>query len=411
MNDQQGAAATVCDWSHTARTAQAAYQLVDRALLEFETARPLPKHIQVPIALLGENAAAPPRARVRAKRAVCDLDAIEAAAQALAKAQKPMFIFGGGAKGGYEAARRLLAKCQAASFTTYAGRGIVAADDPLHFGAYLAKEDSADIIAQADCVFAIGTELAEVDLGRAELGQLAEMFRVDIDPFVLAACEQNAILSDAGHFLHALDRAITTPQKSQWQAKDVAARRQIWHAGTDAARPGLLAFINAMKQALPADTTYYSDMTQFAYVAKEVAAMDRPNHWHHPFGFGTLGYALPAAIGGKIGLKEKPVVAIMGDYGFHYTMQELGVAVELGLNIPIILWDNGKLKEIEDSMVRSQIAPNAVIAQNPDFCALARAFGARAAHPLSLAEFQQSLTDALEADGPTLIYLTPESAP
>ena len=121
-----------------------------------------------------------------------------------------------------------------------------------------------------------------------------------------------------------------------------------------------------------------------------------------------MGFGLPAAIGGKIGLGDQPVVAIAGDYGFHYTMQELGVAVELGLSLPILLWDNGKLKEIEDSMSRAQIAPNAVVARNPDFCALARAFGAGAVQPATLAELQTALKSALKADGPTLVYITPE---
>jgi acetolactate synthase-1/2/3 large subunit/5-guanidino-2-oxopentanoate decarboxylase len=135
--------------------------------------------------------------------------------------------------------------------------------------------------------------------------------------------------------------------------------------------------------------------------------MDRPGHWHHPFGFGTLGYATPAAIGGAIARKGASTLALIGDYGFHYTMQELGVAVELGLSLPIILWDNGKLGEIEDSMVRAQIAPNAVIARNPDFCKLAEAFGARAEAPRTIAAFQQAVRAAFEADGPTLIYVTP----
>jgi 5-guanidino-2-oxopentanoate decarboxylase len=151
----------------------------------------------------------------------------------------------------------------------------------------------------------------------------------------------------------------------------------------------------------------YSDMTQFAYVAKEVWDMDRPGHWHHPYGFGTLGYATPAAIGGAVARRGKPTLAVIGDYGFHYTMQELGVAVELGLSLPIILWDNGKLKEIEDSMVRAQIAPNAVIAHNPDFMKLAEAFGAHAVAPATLVEMQAAVLYAFDADGPTLIYLTP----
>ena len=97
----------------------------------------------------------------------------------------------------------------------------------------------------------------------------------------------------------------------------------------------------------------------------------------------------------------------MGDYGFHYTMQELGVAVELGLPLPIILWDNGKLGAIEASMVGAQIAPNAVIARNPDFCRLAEAFGARAEAPGTFAELQSAVRAAFAADGPTLIHVTP----
>jgi acetolactate synthase-1/2/3 large subunit/5-guanidino-2-oxopentanoate decarboxylase len=62
---------------------------------------------------------------------------------------------------------------------------------------------------------------------------------------------------------------------------------------------------------------------------------------------------LCAAIVGAIAGKGAPTMAIMGDYGFHYTMQELSVAVEFGLSLPIILWNNGKPGEIEDSMVRA----------------------------------------------------------
>ena len=101
------------------------------------------------------------------------------------------------------------------------------------------------------------------------------------------------------------------------------------------------------------------------------------------------------------------MVAIAGDYGLQYTLPELGTAVELGLPLPVIVWDNGKLKEIEDSMQRSQIAPNAVVARNPDFLALAGAYGAGAAEPASLSDLRKVLNDALAATGPTVIRLTP----
>jgi acetolactate synthase-1/2/3 large subunit/5-guanidino-2-oxopentanoate decarboxylase len=91
-------------------------------------------------------------------------------------------------------------------------------------------------------------------------------------------------------------------------------------------------------------------------------------------------------------------------------VQELAVAVELGLTLPIIIWDNGKLGEIEDSMVRSQIAPNAVVARNPDFLALAKAYGAGAVQPDSLEALQQAVLAAFNADTPSVIRVTPDIA-
>ena len=76
------------------------------------------------------------------------------------------------------------------------------------------------------------------------------------------------------------------------------------------------------------------------------------------------------------------------------------------LPIPILLWDNHKLKEIEDSMVASQIAPNAVVAVNPDFCKLAESYGCLATEPKTTAELQMALMQAFDADRPTLIRMT-----
>ena len=84
--------------------------------------------------------------------------------------------------------------------------------------------------------------------------------------------------------------------------------------------------------------------------------------------------------------------------------------MELGLPLPILVWDNGKLKEIEESMVRSQIAPNAVVARNPDFLRLAEAYGAHAVRPGSVAALQAAVTAALAAGRPTLIHMTPDMA-
>ncbi len=407
MLDQEGAAATVCDWSQTARTHAQAYALIDRAFAEFAVGRNRPKHITVPISVLEADAPpAPPKAATFRRSAAEGAFGIDAL---LAASKRPMFIFGGGAKAAAGQAALLAERTGAASFTTYAGRGIMPPESPLNFGSFLARPSSADMIAKADLVIAIGTELSEVDLWRDDLGHTGQLVRVDIDPEVLADRHAADVvaLADAGGFMTALLAALPEAAlQSEWTPQEVTAARTQWRAEIDAERPGLLPVIDALREVFPAQAYVYTDMTQFAYAAKEVWDMPVAGHWHHPYGFGTLGYGLPAAIGGKIARPEADVIAIAGDYGFQYSLQELMVAVELSLTLPIIIWDNGKLGEIEDSMIRAQIAPNAVIQQNPNFVQLAAAYGAATAAPKTLDALQDAVRAALGAKGPTVIHVT-----
>lgn len=413
MLDQRAAADTVCDWSEEARDADTAYDLVDRALVGFASKRKRSCHIQVPIGALGKLAEPAEPAAMLPGLPRADSAMLRAVVDRVLAAEKPVFIFGGGAVAAADVATEVLRMTGAAAFTTYAGRGIVAADYPLFFGSYLARPESASVLAEADLVIALGTELSEGDLWRDELGYQASMIRVDIDPVMLAKGKAGdlPVLADAEALLRAMAVAIPArveDRKPCWDAKAVAATKARWRAEVMAERPGIVEVAEALKAALPDDCMIYSDMTQFAYAAKEVWDMPRAGHWHHPTGFGTLGYALPAAIGGAVARQGMPTLAILGDYGFQYTVQELGTAVELGQSLPILIWDNGKLAEIEESMVRSQIAPNAVVARNPDFLALAKAYGAGAVEPASLAEMQAAVVAAFDAPGPTVIRVTPD---
>ncbi len=408
MLDQRAAADCVCDWSIEAATPQEAYELLSRAWHEFAHERGRSKHIQVPIAALEAMADPAPDPNVATDQ-VLDAQIPDDLIGALNAAKRPLFVFGGGASEAAKDARALLEKTKAGAFTTYAGRGIVPPDYPYLFGSYLARPSSADVIASADVVVVVGSELSECDLWRDQLGQTCPMYRIDIEDIDLPAVDDEIrIKGDARHLLGGLAHEVAGKAVSGWSQTHVQECRAKWRNETDAERPGIVPIAQAMQDALPTDTMFFSDMTQFAYVAKEVLDMPNPGLWHHPFGFGTLGYALPAAIGGKVGRGDAPVVAILGDYGLHYTLPEIGVAVELGLSLPILVWDNSKLMEIEDAMVRSQIAPNAVVAKNPNFCAVAEAFGAAAVKPETLSEMADALNAALSAGRPTLIHVSPD---
>ena len=407
MLDQEGAARTVCDWSYEARDAESAYALIDRALLEFSAQRPRSKHIQVPISALEGTAPPAPETPSAVARSFGDLPG--GVAQRIMAAKRPLFLLGGGAQGDVDALRDVVRRLGAATMVTVAGRGLVPADDPLYYGAYLSRQENAQIVAEADLVIVVGSEMAEVDLWRRDLGHKGDFIRVDIDPEVLSQpVGGEKIQMDSGAFFRTLNDAMAPDHDpaTGWSEKEIAAAKARWRSENEADRPGIVRIADALHEVMPEDAMIYSDMTQFAYVSNEVWDVPRPGHWHHPSGFGTLGYAMPAAIGGAVARRGLPTVAIAGDYGFQYTVQELGAAVELGLPLPILLWDNGKLKEIEDSMVGAQIAPNSVIAHNPDFCALAKAYGAHAVQPESLSALQEALLSAFEADAPTLIYMT-----
>jgi 5-guanidino-2-oxopentanoate decarboxylase len=135
-----------------------------------------------------------------------------------------------------------------------------------------------------------------------------------------------------------------------------------------------------------------------------------PRRWFHPLGFGTLGYAMPAAIGGQIACPDRPTIAIVGDGGFLFTMQELGTAVELGLPLPILVWNNDAFGQIAYGMNKRDIPELGVRQRNPDYLALARAFGADAVQPGSLAALTEAIGTAFSAKGPTLIEIR-EDAP
>jgi thiamine pyrophosphate-dependent acetolactate synthase large subunit-like protein len=161
--------------------------------------------------------------------------------------------------------------------------------------------------------------------------------------------------------------------------------------------------LEAIRAAIPDDAAVFSDMTQVAYLGNYSFTAERPGTWFHPSGYGTLGYALPAAIGALIAEPGRPALALAGDFGFQFTSQELATAVELQLRLPVIIWNNSALGQIRDDMVAAGIPPTGVIGHNPDFPALARAYGAHAERARGPQELTEAIRSALLRPGPTVL--------
>ncbi len=410
MKDQEGAAATVCDWSATARDADGVQVLLDRAFVEFSTSRPLPKQIQIPISNLSDTVAPIPELESVPGPRVISCGEVANVAERIAQSARPLFIFGGGARGAPAAAQRVIERSGAAFFCTYAAKGIIGSHHVLGFGSALPRAESRAVLAEADLVVVVGSRLSETDLWREELGHRCEMVRVDLDLAALTDKHgaQVALLGDAVRFLEDLADALPAEGRpSGWDPERIRKRRSEFRASADLERPGIARVADALINAVGDETVIFSDMTQFAYVAKETARLDVPNRWFHPSGFGTLGFALPAAIGASVAPGHRNVVAVAGDYGFQFTLQELATAKDLGIGLPVLIWDNQALKEIEECMTAAQIEPIAVAAPGPDLELLARAYQAGYVRPSSLTEFRRELADGFYRDRPTVIHLTP----
>ena len=408
--DQRAASAPLTAFSRTAFSAEDVSDALDQAFALFSAARPRPVHIEIPIDVLSRSCNVKASVAEPAAAPEASEDEIGQAAEMLGAAKSPMIVVGGGARGAGRAIAGIAERCGAAILTTVAAKGCVPDAHPLHLGCLLSCAAGRALLAEADTVLALGTELAETDtwVERLEFG--GGLIRVDIDAAKLGDRypASLAIHADAGataaRIAAALESDRPAPRRAEAEARIARIRAQILDGpGELAARHQ--AVLDVLRAALPEDGVVVTDMTQIAYAGHVGYPVSRPDCWLHPNGYGTLGYALPAAIGAKLGAPERPVVALVGDAGLLFTVQELATAVDEGLCLPILLWNNDGLGQIRDDMIAKGIAEIGVSPRNPDFIALGRAFGCRTAAPDTPAKLRPALEDALAHSGPTLIEM------
>lgn len=410
ITDQHAAIQPLTGLTRTIRSASELPDAMAEAFQMFETGRPRPAVLNLTLDMLRAPAAPSAARRVRMERPQADQADIEAAAALIDAAERPMAIFGGGCADCAAEARAFLAKSGAIAVTTIAGKGVIADSDPSTLRSSLSFTATQTALAEADLVIAVGTELAETDHWSGKLTFHGKIVRIDLDPPTLTRDYRPAvaILGDARPVLAALTERIRARRRP-----DEARIASIRTANATEIGPlerKHIAVLDAVRAALPEDGQVFTDMTQIAYTANFHFPCEVPRRWFHPLGFGTLGYALPAAIGGKIACPERPTMAVAGDGGFLFTMQELGTAVELGLPLPILLWNNDAFGQIAQGMNARDIPELGVRQRNPDYLALARAFGARAVRPESLLGLQTAIAEAQAADGPTLIEVREDAS-
>ncbi|MDX1433681.1 MAG: 5-guanidino-2-oxopentanoate decarboxylase [Gammaproteobacteria bacterium] len=411
ITSQEAVTAPLTAFSATAHDAAEIPELVARAFDVFSSERPRPVHIALPLDVLVEPAEFAIEARMPKSAAAPAADAVARAAELLERAYRPVIVAGGGSIEGAAALERVASRLHAPVVVTTAAKGVLRDDHPLCLGATLSLAPTQALLASADVVLAVGTELAETDSWIERLPIAGKLVRIDIDA---ASTERDyraevALVGGAGQAIEALDAAIGKSASSITDAELDGVRRRCVDDMSPLARRHM-KLLARLRGALPADAMVFSDMTQIAYTGNVHYPCSVPRSWFHPNGYGTLGYALPAAIGARLAARERAVAVLVGDGGLLFTVQELATAAELALPLVIVLWNNDGLGQIRDGMIERGIPEVGVNPRNPDYQQLARAFGCNALRPDSLDSFSAAIGEALGAPTPSVIEVRQDAA-
>ena len=134
---------------------------------------------------------------------------------------------------------------------------------------------------------------------------------------------------------------------------------------TDVEKAARARLGDAAFRACPPDAIVMGDASQIVYTGCFAMPMELERCWYYSGTYCALGVALPMAIGAKIGAPHRPVIAVAGDGGIMFTVNELATAAEERLALPVIVWNNDALKEIVDQMDQRQIPRIGVEPKSP----------------------------------------------
>jgi acetolactate synthase-1/2/3 large subunit len=407
LRDQRGLAAGVSVSSHTLMRADELPQVLARAFGVFASQRPGPVHIEIPLDVLAAPAdhldtaawalPSPPAAAAEAVARACGL---------LRSARRPLIAVGGGAVGAAEELVRLAEQLDAPVLNTVNAKGVIPCDHALAVGGSACCDAVREAFRRADVVLAVGTEFSETDhdLPSNETMEIGgELIRVDIDAGQLSRNlqPQLAICSDAREAAAALCAALGEHPAADRGGRAWAQDLRDALRGDRDAR--YQAFFDAIDEVLPG-AIIAGDSTQPTYYAWMHYETQLPRrYFHSASGFGTLGYAIPAAIGAKLARPERPVVGLIGDGGAQFTLGEIASAVDAGVSPIFLVWNNRGYGEIRHFFDERGVDRIGVELHTPDFVALARSFGCAACRAADLEELKRALSGANREAGPTLI--------
>jgi thiamine pyrophosphate-dependent acetolactate synthase large subunit-like protein len=411
--DLAPAFASVTRFSGRARTLGEIPAVLENALTTTMATRPGPALVELPVDLIDAPFAEEPIVLHPDRPVGADEVAkLEQAAWLISMAARPVIWAGGGVirAGASPELVQIAERVDAPVVTSFMGKGSFPEDHPLAVGCMVRQPETQELLRDSDVMLAVGTRFTAMATSQWKIELPSQLIHIDADPSEIGR-NYPVRLGIAGHAKAALE-VILDGLDSQQSQKDGAGRTsRARHAAFERARghgPRELAFIESIRAALDPGIVTVHDMTIPSYWSWPFFPVYQPRTFHSPYGFGSLGFSLPAAIGVAAADPHTPVVAFCGDGGFQYHGRELATIEENSLPVITLVFNDrawGVLKAFSDARYESAFGLDL---PGPDFVMLASAYRIPAWQATEPDELEKRLREAVDLGGPALIEVPGE---
>ncbi|UYO52842.1 thiamine pyrophosphate-dependent enzyme [Rhodopseudomonas palustris] len=334
-----------------------------------------------------------------------DPDRVAAAAKLIAASKRPMIFVGAGALEAGDEILELAEMIDAPVVAFRSGRGIVSNRHELGLTFAAAYQ----LWPQTDLIIGIGTRMELPTTFRWPFRPDGlKSVRIDIDPAEMRRFAPDAaIVSDSKAGARALADAVSKVgySKTKGRRDEINAATAKTNEAIQAIQPQM-SYLKILREVLPDDAIVTDELSQVGFASWYGFPIYQPRTFLTSGYQGTLGSGFPTALGAKVACPDKPVVAITGDGGFMFGVQELATAVQYNIGVVTLVFDNsayGNVRRDQVNLFDGRVVASDLV--NPDFVKLAESFGVGAARVTSPDHFRPALEKAIAAGGPQLIAI------
>ena len=410
INDQIDIIAPITKWQKRVMIAKDIQNSIKESFLKIRTGRPRPVEIEIPPEALSELIKFSDYKKLELPKTNIDIRSVENAAKIILKAKKPVIWAGGGVH--LSAASNKLLEfaeyLQIPVLTTPEGKGSISDKHYLSIGTPQgrstgnSKDSLRDFLYTCDVILAVGTRFANANPKPSQ-----QVLQIDIDPQEIGRNHKNTlgILGDASQALSEFLKIIKKTTKPKKNQKKIFEEMRVnrYEKSSNQVEP-LASYVKALREGIPNDGILVTDMTTIAYYSRTHFQTYNPRSYFTSSYSGNLGSAFPTSLGVKVAKPNQAVVSISGDGGFLFNSQELATAIQFGINVVAVVFNDQSFGNVKRDM-KEMFNKKTLGAElkNPNFIKLAQAYGAvgmKASSPKSL---KQSLKKAIALNKTVLI--------